>query len=58
MVSYIFPNWDIVDSSELRVEGESDKDATKRRQISLEETSYDAIIAAFNESGKDIILNH
>ena len=58
MVSYIFPNWDRVDSSELRVEGESDKDATKRRQISLEETSYDAIIAAFNESGKDIILNH
>lgn len=53
IIAYIIPTWDIVDSSELRVEGENDKDATKRGQISLEATSYDAIIAAFDAAGKE-----
>jgi len=53
LMSYIMPNWDIVDVSELRVEGESDKNANKRGQISLEQTSYDAIIAAFDAAGKE-----
>ena len=53
LVSYIIPNWDIVDVSEIRVENETDKDANRRGQIYLEETSYDAIIAAFTEAGKE-----
>ena len=53
ILSYVMPHWDIVDVNELRIDGESDKDAIKRGQISLEETSYDAIIAAFNEAGKE-----
>ena len=53
ILSYIIPHWDIVGIEELRVEGESDKDALKRGQISLEETSYDAIIAAFDAAGKE-----
>ncbi len=53
LLSYIIPHWDIVDVNELRIDGESDEDAIKRGQIALEETSYDAIIAAFNEAGKE-----
>jgi len=53
LLSYIIPNWDIVDVSEIRVENETNKDANKRGQIYLEETSYDAIIAAFKEAGKE-----
>ena len=53
LVSYIIPNWDIVDVSEIRVENETNKDANRRGQIYLEETSYDAIIAAFTEAGKE-----
>ncbi len=53
LLSYIIPNWDIVGVSEIRVENETNKDANKRGQIYLEETSYDAIIAAFTEAGKD-----
>ncbi len=53
LMSFIIPNWDIVDSSELRADGESSKNATKRGQISLEQTSYDAIIAAFDAAGKE-----
>ena len=53
LVSYIIPNWDIVDVSEIRVENETNKDANRRGQIYLEETSYDAIIAAFKEAGKE-----
>ena len=53
LLSYIIPHWDIVDVNELRIDGESDKDAIKRGQISLEETSYDAIIAAFDAAGKE-----
>lgn len=53
LMSYIIPDWDLVDVSELRAEGESDKTATKRGQISLEQTSYDAIVAAFAAAGKE-----
>ncbi len=52
LVSYIIPSWDIVDADTLRVDGEDDKTATKRGQIALEETSYDAIIAAFSAADK------
>ena len=35
LLSYIIPHWDIVDVNELRIDGESDKDAIKRGQISF-----------------------
>ncbi len=57
LIARILPTWDIVDSSELRVEGESDASATKRGQIALEETSYDAIIAAFREANLEYKIN-
>ena len=51
ILSYIIPTWDKVPLSSLRVEGESNKEANKRGQIELKQTSYDAIVAAFDAAG-------
>ena len=51
LISYIIPTWDRVSLDKIRVEGETDKEANKRGHIELEQTSYDAIIAAFKEAG-------
>lgn len=52
MVAKIMPNWDIVDLDNSRIENETSDEIIKRGQIYLKETSYDAIIAAFEEAGK------
>ncbi len=51
LLSYIIPTWDKVPASELQAKGESASESNTRRQIDLKATSYDAIIAAFNEAG-------
>ena len=50
ILSKFFNNWDIVGTSEMRIEDESEDEIIERNKIYLKETSYDAIIAAFTEA--------
>lgn len=51
LLSYIIPTWDLVSIDDMRIDEESEKEIVERDKIYLKETSYDAIIAAFNEAG-------
>ena len=52
LLSYIIPSWDLVPTSDVKVDDESMKEVNLRNRIYLEETSYNAIIAAYKEAGK------
>ena len=65
LLSYIIPNWDLDKIESRRIDDESYSDIEQRETIHLKETSYDAIIAAFREAGKeytikstDIVVTH
>lgn len=51
LISLFIPSWDIVNVEENQIEEESRNDILIRNKIYLKETSYDAIIAAFEEAG-------
>lgn len=53
LLSYIIPSWDLVSIKDSQIENESTSEVVKRNQIYLRQTSYDAIIAAFNEANID-----
>lgn len=48
LLSYIIPTWDLVSLDDSRIENESEKEIFERNKILLKETSYDAIISAFD----------
>ena len=58
LLSYIIPNWDLSSLDDMRYDDESEKEIVKRDQIYLKETSYDAIIAAFKEAGKEVEISN
>ena len=65
LLSYIIPSWDLVSLDKMRIDDESEKEIVERDKIYLKETSYDAIIAAFNEAGisynidsVDVLVTH
>lgn len=58
LLSYIIPSWDLVSLNDLRIEDESEKEIVNRDKIYLKETSYNAIIAAFNEAGIEYTINN
>ena len=49
-MAWILPSWDIENVDEMRIEDENTEEIDARDKIYLKETSYDAIIAAFNEA--------
>lgn len=49
----MIPSWDIVSMDNSRVEDESFEEINERGKIYLKETSYNAIIAAFEEANLD-----
>ena len=51
LLSYIIPSWDLVSLDNMRIDNESEEEIVERDKIYLKETSYDAIIAAFDEAG-------
>jgi len=51
LISYIIPSWDLESISNMKYDNESYEDAVNRGKIDLKATSYDAIIAAFDEAG-------
>ena len=51
ILSYIIPSWDLIDLDDLRIENEKESEIEDRNKIYLRETSYDAVIAAFDEAG-------
>lgn len=53
LLSYILPSWDLVSVKDSKIENESTSEVVERNQIYLRQTSYDAIIAAFNEANID-----
>ncbi len=50
ILSYIIPSWDLIDLDDLRIENEKESEIEDRNKIYLRETSYDAVIAAFDEA--------
>ena len=52
-LSYLFKNWDLDKIENRQIDDESYDDIETREGITLKETSYDAIIAAFKEAGKE-----
>lgn len=57
LLSYVIPSWDLVPASEVKVDNESMDEVNLRNKIYLEETSYNAIIAAYEEANKPYIVN-
>ena len=53
LLSYILPSWDLVSVKDSQIENESTSEVVERNQIYLRQTSYDAIISAFNEANID-----
>ncbi len=53
LLSYVIPSWDLEKAETRRIDNESMEDIEMRGQVYLKETSYDAIIAAFSEAGKE-----
>lgn len=53
LLAKLFPTWDIVSLDKSRIEDESSNEILDRGKVYLKETSYDAIIAAFNAAGKE-----
>ena len=51
LLSYIIPSWDLESVDDSRIEDEDPSEIELRNKIYLKETSFDAIIAAFNEAG-------
>ena len=58
LLSYIIPSWDLVDLDDVRIENESEKDIIERDKLYLKETSYNAVIAAFDEAGIEYKINN
>ncbi len=65
LLSYIIPNWDIEPVDNMRIESEDENEIVERNKLYLRETSYDAIISAFNEAhieykliNNNIIVTH
>ena len=58
ILSYIIPSWDLIDVNEMRIENENKSDIVTRDKIYLKETSYDAIIASFNEANIDYTIDN
>ena len=50
LLSFIVPGWDLEKVDDMRIEDEDTTDIETRDKIYLEESSYDALIAAFNEA--------
>lgn len=57
LLSYIIPSWDLVPASDVKIEDESMEEVNLRNRIYLEETSYNSIIAAYEEAGKPYKVN-
>lgn len=57
ILSKIIPSWDLINLDTIRVENESEEDIVSRDKVYLKETSYDAIIAAFNAANKEYTIN-
>ena len=57
LLSYVIPSWDLVPASEVKVDNESMDEVNLRNKIYLEETSYNAIIAAYEEANKPYTVN-
>lgn len=53
LLSYVIPSWDLEKLETRQIDNESMDDIETRGQVYLKETSYDAIIAAFTEAGKE-----
>ena len=58
LLSHIIPSWDLVELDKQRIENESENEIVERDKVYLKETSYDAIIAAFEEAGKDYTIKN
>lgn len=50
ILSYIIPDWDLESMDDMRLEDENSKEIETRDKVYLEESSSDALIAAFNEA--------
>ena len=57
LLSYVIPSWDLEPLDNLRYEKESSDDIFEREKVYLQETSYDAIIAAFEEANLQYKVN-
>lgn len=52
LLSYVFPNWDLENKSELTLPKESYKESQKRYKLELENANQTAILLAYNEANK------
>lgn len=57
-LSLFMPSWDVESVDDMRIEDEDTKEIDERDKIYLRETSYDAIIAAFNEANLEYTVNN
>jgi len=57
LMSYVFPNWDLVRKEEVYPVNETYEDATYRNQLFLTEANQNAVFLAYQEAGKYININ-
>lgn len=54
LISYVIPDWDIVSSEDITIEGEDMSDALARERLYMQQSMDAAIINAYKEADKDI----
>ncbi len=57
-LSYLVSSWDLDKIDNRKIDDESYNNIEEREEIHLKETSYDAIIAAFKEAGKEYSIKN
>ena len=56
LISYVIPDWDIVSSEDLTIEGENMDEALARERLYMQQSIDAAIINAYKAAGKDITI--
>ena len=54
LISYVIPDWDIVPSSRITIEGENMDEMLEREKLYMQESMDAAIINAYKEAGRNI----
>ncbi len=57
LLSFVFPNWDLVKKEEYVSKNESVADAKYRNNLMLEEANANAMMVAYREAGKEVNIS-
>lgn len=57
ILSKFIPSWDLINTKDIRIEGETEKESEERNKIYLDEVNKNAVIVAFNALNLKVDVN-